>query len=102
MVYTGWALAQGGDTARKLEFCQSGLAQLRTIDANCWLPHYLALLAECYEQAGDTERGAQAVAEALASVEATGERVWEAEIYRLKGGLPACGRRCRRGTGVPR
>ena len=87
MVYTGWALAQGGDTARGLEFCQSGLAQLRTIDANCWLPHYLALLAECYEQAGDTERGAQAVAEALASVEATGERVWEAEIYRLKGRL---------------
>ena len=87
MVYTGWALAQGGDSARGIEFCQSGLAQLRSIDANCWLPHYLALLAECYEQAGDTERGAQAVAEALQSVAATGEHVWEAEIYRLKGRL---------------
>lgn len=87
MVYTGWALAQGGDTTRGIELCQSGLAQLRTIDAKCWLPSYLALLAECYEQAGDTERGAQTVADALESVAATGERVWEAEIYRLKGRL---------------
>jgi predicted ATPase len=85
MVCTGWALAHGGEHARGLDLCHQGMAQLRTIGANCWLPRNYALLAESYEQAGDFERGNQAITSALQSLETTRERIWEAEIYRLKG-----------------
>jgi class 3 adenylate cyclase/tetratricopeptide (TPR) repeat protein len=40
-----------------------------------------------YGRAGQTETGLTVLAEALALVDHTGERYWEAEIYRLKGEL---------------
>jgi adenylate cyclase len=61
--------------------------QLQSLGAGCWLPLHLALLAECYEQAGDRQRAAATVTKALESVEATGERIWESEIHRLEGKL---------------
>jgi class 3 adenylate cyclase/predicted ATPase len=86
-VFRGWAMAQRSKTSRGIEVCESGLSSLRTIGARYWMPFLLTLLAECREQAGDIERAAHAVAEALECVSATGERVWEAEIYRMKGRL---------------
>jgi class 3 adenylate cyclase/DNA-binding response OmpR family regulator/predicted ATPase len=86
-IYLGWALAQRGESADGLSACQAGLAQLRAAAVKCWMPLYIALLAECYEWAGDHAQAIAAVGEALAAVEATGERVWHAEIMRLKGRL---------------
>jgi predicted ATPase len=51
------------------------------------MTYYLALLAEMLGQTGQTETGLAMLAEALATVERSGERFWEAEIYRLKGEL---------------
>ena len=48
---------------------------------------YLVLLAEAHGQAGQVEEGLDALAEALAFVDKTGIREWEAELYRLKGEL---------------
>jgi predicted ATPase len=50
-------------------------------------PSLLALLAETYGQAGQPEAGLTVLDEALTLVEATEERWWEAEVYRLKGEL---------------
>ena len=50
-------------------------------------PYYLALLAEAYGKVGQTEEGLTVLAEALAVVDKTGERCYEAELYRLKGEL---------------
>jgi predicted ATPase len=50
-------------------------------------PYYLALFAEVSGQAGQPEAGLSVLAEALTLVEATEERWWEAEVYRLKGAL---------------
>ena len=47
----------------------------------------LALLAEAYGQAGQPEAGLTCLAEAVTRVEATEERWWEAEVYRLQGEL---------------
>jgi len=47
----------------------------------------LALLAGAYGKAGQREEGLAVLAEALAMVNRTGERIWEAELYRLKGEL---------------
>jgi class 3 adenylate cyclase/tetratricopeptide (TPR) repeat protein/ABC-type cobalamin transport system ATPase subunit len=87
MIYTGWAWAMAGEAEQGIELCQKGIAQLRSIGTNCWFPRYFSLLAECYEQVGDIERAGDAIAEALKNIQCTGERVWEAEIYRLKGRL---------------
>jgi predicted ATPase len=47
------------------------------------------MLAEGYVKVGATDEGLQALAEALTVVQDTGERVWEAELHRLKGELLA-------------
>jgi len=45
------------------------------------------LLAEAYGKVGEAEQGLAALVEALAQVEKTGERFYEAELYRVKGEL---------------
>jgi predicted ATPase len=50
-------------------------------------PYFLALLAEAYGRGGQVEEGLCALAEALAAVEKTGERFYEAELHRLTGEL---------------
>ena len=49
--------------------------------------YYLAFLAEAYGNVGQTAAGLHVLAEALACAHTTGERCWEAELYRLKGEL---------------
>jgi tetratricopeptide (TPR) repeat protein len=71
-----WTLAEQGQV-------QEGIAQMRQSRA----PYALALLAEVYGKAGQVEEGLSALTEALAVMNKTGERVWEAELYRLKGEL---------------
>src|SRR5262249_41706745 len=48
---------------------------------------FLAWLAEACGKVGQTEEGLTLLAEGLAVVEKTGERMYEAELYRLKGEL---------------
>lgn len=58
------------------------------------LPYWLTCLAEAYGYAGEADEGLRLLTEALTAVEATGQRLWEAEVYRRKGELlrnAACG-----------
>ncbi len=48
---------------------------------------FLALLADAYGKVGQTEEGFAVLDEVLAAVNKTGERMYEAELYRLKGTL---------------
>jgi len=48
-------------------------------------PESLGELAEMYSKARQPEEGLATLAEALALVKKTGERYYEAELYRLKG-----------------
>jgi hypothetical protein len=72
--------------------------------------YFLALLAEAYGKVGQAEacpersrrEGLTLLAEALATVDKSGERMYEAELYRLKGELlrqkaKACPELSRRG-----
>jgi len=45
----------------------------------------MTLLARAYQQAGRIDEGLQVLEEAWLSIEARGERWWQAEIHRLKG-----------------
>jgi predicted ATPase len=64
-----------------------GLASREATGAKIVEPFYLAHLAEAYGKVGQVEEGLRMLAEALATVDRTGECVYEAELYRLKGEL---------------
>jgi tetratricopeptide (TPR) repeat protein len=83
----GWALAMRGDAATGVAHIQQGLGTVQSIGQKLNRPYYLALLAEAYGRAGQPEAGLTCLAEALTLVEATEERWWEAEVWRLKGEL---------------
>jgi predicted ATPase len=84
IVAQGWALSMQGKAEEGIKQIQQGMAALRAAGAEFLRPYHLALLAEAYGKAGQVENGLTALAEALAAVDSTGERVYEAELYRLK------------------
>jgi predicted ATPase len=86
-ILRGWTLAMQGDAATGVAHIQQGLGAVQSIGQKLYRPYHLALLAEAYGQAGQPEVGLTCLAEALTLVEATEERWWEAELYRLKGEL---------------
>lgn len=86
-ILSGWALAEQGRAADGIARMQQGMSAFRATGAELWRTHFLALLAEAYARAGRAEAGLKTLAEALAVVERTQERVFEAELHRLKGEL---------------
>ena len=62
-------------------------AAARDTGSEAFRPYFLALLADACTTAGSPADGLAAVAEALATAAKTGERFYEAELYRLKGEL---------------
>src|SRR5262249_26367871 len=66
---------------------RQSLAALRAMGAEIAQPYGLAFLAEAYGKVEQAEDGLSALAEGLALVNKTGERFYEAELYRLKGQL---------------
>jgi len=83
----GWALAMQGDASTGVAHLQQGLEAVQNRGQKLYHPYHLALLAEAYGEAGHPEAGLSGLDEALTMVEATEERWWEAELYRLKGEL---------------
>jgi predicted ATPase len=102
--FTEWLLV-GRARLERLEFfrrralveearTEEGIAQMRDALAAMWStgrqldrPYQLATLAAAYGEAERTDEALVLVGEALAAVETSGERIAEAEIYRIKGEL---------------
>jgi predicted ATPase len=83
----GKALAAQGRGAAGIAQMHQGLAAILATGQRLALSGFLAQLAEAYGKNGQAEEGLRLLAEALAHVDHTGERFWEAEVYRLKGEL---------------
>src|SRR5262249_9635825 len=83
----GWALIEQGQVEEGIAHIRQGLAAYRATGAEIERWYYLALLAEAYGKTGQTEEGLTVLTEALELVQKTGERRWEAGMYRLKGEL---------------
>jgi adenylate cyclase len=83
----GWVLAERGQEEVGRSLMHQGLAAAHDTGAELTLTYFRARLASVCEKAGQTEEGLTAVAEALATIEKTGEHCYEAELYRLKGEL---------------
>jgi predicted ATPase len=85
--FRGEALAMLGQVQEGMAQMREGIAVYQSPDMRFYLSGRLYFLAEAQAKAGHPEEGLTTLAEALAVVEETGERHWEAELYRLKGEL---------------
>jgi predicted ATPase len=84
-VLRSWARATYGHDPRGLDELVRGLEAYRATGAQFLRPHQLALLAEAWQRQGREDDGLTALTDALALVDKTDERWWEAELHRLKG-----------------
>ena len=66
---------------------ESALVAHRATGANFQSSYNLSRLAEAHALAGHTARACELAAQAVAEVERTGERWWEAEAHRIRGEL---------------
>jgi class 3 adenylate cyclase/predicted ATPase len=83
----GWALAHQGQAQDGIEQLHQGLIACQVIGIDLLRPYYLALFADAHGTMRHQELGLKVLMEALALMDTTGERVWESELYRLKGEL---------------
>jgi predicted ATPase/DNA-binding winged helix-turn-helix (wHTH) protein len=86
-ILRGRVLVIQGHAAEGISEIQQGLTVYHTTGSELLRPYFLALLAEAYRSAGQAEAGLPVLADALRLVEDTGERWYQAELYRLKGEL---------------
>jgi class 3 adenylate cyclase/predicted ATPase len=86
-VLKGWALAEQGQSEEGILQIRQGIASDQAVGVEVFLPYNLSLLAEAYGKGGQVEEGLSALAEALAVIDKTSERFYEAEVYRLQGEL---------------
>jgi predicted ATPase len=87
MMARGGALAEQGQEEEGIQQLQQGMAILQGQGVELFRLYYLALLAAAYSKVGRADNGLAALADAPALVEKTGDRRYEAELYRLKGEL---------------
>jgi adenylate cyclase len=86
-VFRGWVLAEQGRQEEGRAELARALAECQATRTRMHRPYHLSLLAGTLHRSGRSEEGLQAAEEALAVVEETGERWWEAELHRLRGDL---------------
>jgi len=85
--YHTFAAAAQAPTAALVGQMQKALAETDATGARNNLTFHLAMLAEVHGRVGQAARGLKVADDALALVEETDERWWEADIHRVKGEL---------------
>ena len=84
-ILRGWGLAAQGHGEASIAQMRQGLSSSQGAGTKLGQAPVLAQLAEVYWRTAHTAAGLQALTEALAVMDTTGERWWAAETYRLKG-----------------
>ncbi len=83
-ILRGWARSSSGDTAQGNSWIEDGIENWRATGAMLCVPYFLALKAEGLYLADRTSEALEAIKEAEALAERSGERWWSAELYRLR------------------
>jgi predicted ATPase len=86
-IYRGWIKVKNGNVAEGISLLRTGSSAYRSTEAEIWIPHFMALLAEACEIAGQVEEALALLGDALQIAERTGERWFAAELNRHKGQL---------------
>ena len=79
----GGRLAAQGHSEEGIAQMRQGIAALQATQVRMGLPRLLARLAESSGNSGQAEAGLDVLAEALAIVDTTGERLGEARLYHI-------------------
>ena len=82
----GWALAELGQYEEGIAAMQQGLVGWRAL-GNDQLGQPSMMLADVYRRAGRAAKGLPLVNAAMPELQQSGERWWEAELYRIEGEL---------------
>ena len=85
-IFRGWCMAISGELEAGAMEMRRGLADKQATGAQLKVPYYLGLMA-AIEGSADRDGAISLLAEALARVDKTGERWFEAELHRLWGEL---------------
>lgn len=83
----GWALAEEGDTAAGIADIREAMARREAAGIGAVWPWFLAVLADVYGRAGQTDDGLKALDEAQAWERRNDERLYAAEVRRIRGEL---------------
>jgi predicted ATPase len=86
-IFRGWAQAEQGRVEAGIAQMRHGLTGMLSLGAELFRPCALSLLATACGKLGQTCDALALVADVLATVEKSGERLWEAEVFRIKGEL---------------
>ncbi|WP_247495004.1 hypothetical protein [Bradyrhizobium sp. 164] len=87
VIIRGWTLGEAGNFGAGIAQIREGLAMWQATGAGFLVPYFRSLLAEVHGRSGAVDEGLDLVTEALARVEETGERWFEAELHRMMGEL---------------
>jgi predicted ATPase len=87
IVFRGSVLTELGQAQEGLALLTQGLSMYRATDAVLLTPSMLTRVAEAYARLGQPVEGLNCLAEAAQIIETTNERIWEADVYRVRGNL---------------
>jgi class 3 adenylate cyclase/predicted ATPase/ABC-type transport system involved in cytochrome c biogenesis ATPase subunit len=85
--FQGWVKSSDGAEESRLAEMRRGLAIVRDLGGIWFLPGLEAALAEAEASAGETDAGVWRLEDALAELETTENRFYEAEIHRMRAGI---------------
>ncbi|MGE0820870.1 MAG: AAA family ATPase [Candidatus Binatia bacterium] len=87
MVLQGWALVWQGKREEGIRLIQTGLQRQHAAGIGIGEVSYRMLLVDAYRETGQIALALQALGDAVTALDRTGERTFEAELYRLYGEL---------------
>jgi tetratricopeptide (TPR) repeat protein len=85
-IFLGWVDAMAGNLDSGIARMQHNLSELRA-SSEAINDYFLALIATALGKTGRFDEGLRTIDEAFPFIERTGQRVYEAEVHRLKGEL---------------
>ena len=87
-IFEGWSRTEAGDKTAGIEQIREGLAAAKTTGTLMPIePLYLMVHADACLTHILTEEGLRTVADALAMMDAGGQRTWQSNLHRLRGAL---------------
>jgi len=86
-IIRGYCIAEAGGCDEGLRGMLEGLRVAEDLGVRAGQTYFLALLSKVYRSSGDVEEGLKILSKALAFAQEMEERIYEPELYRLKGEL---------------
>jgi class 3 adenylate cyclase/predicted ATPase len=85
VIQKGCVLALIGEAPGAVQMITSGATAWQATGARVWVPLYLSYLAMAYAEVGQINDARRCIGEAMTAMEATKERWYEVEVYRMAG-----------------